>query len=60
MYKDNTIGMQVKTVCPLTAVKGVAEYRIAEPVLVGTVHTELMGTSSLGEESDSRELRIRN
>ena len=44
--------MQVKTVCPLTAVKGVAENRIAEPVLMGTVHPQLVSAPCLGEESD--------
>lgn len=46
--KSDFVGVEKESLCLFAAVECVAKYWIVKTVLVGTVHTELMGTSSLG------------
>ena len=45
--------MQIQSVCLLSSIKRIALDRIIETLLVGTMHTQLMGATSMGNQLDA-------
>ena len=56
--KSDFVGVEKESLCLFAAVECVAKYRIAEPVLVGAVNTELVSATSLGIKINSWEFGI--
>ena len=58
MCESDRLGMEVEAGCLLAAIERVAKDRGIQSFLVGTMYTELVGTSCLGIESETEMLVV--